>query len=79
MRGGAERHCGLDARLHEPVCAQGDMVIVLNDGSKIEIRSIDKWQEIKKHIEDKIEEAKAVKEKSWPTSAGVGSKAAATD
>ena len=55
------------------------MVIVLNDGSKIEIRSIDKWQEIKKYIEDKMEEAQAAKEKSWEAKAGVGSKAAATD
>lgn len=44
---------------------QGDMVIVLNDGSKIEIRSIDKWQEIKQHIEAKIAEANAAKEANW--------------
>ena len=34
----------------------GDMVINLKDGSKVEIRSIDKWQEIKKYIEDRVQE-----------------------
>ncbi len=38
------------------------MVIVLNDGAKIEIRSIDRWQEIKKYIEEKIAVAEAAKE-----------------
>jgi hypothetical protein len=31
----------------------GDMVIVLNDGSKMEMRSIDNWQEVKKYIDSK--------------------------
>ncbi len=35
----------------------GDMVIKLKDGSKCEIRSIDKWQEVKAYIEER---AKAV-------------------
>jgi len=37
----------------------GDMVINLKDGSKVEIRSIDKWQEIKKYIEDRVAEVKS--------------------
>jgi len=37
----------------------GDMVINLKDGSKVEIRSIDKWQEIKKYIEDRVAEVSA--------------------
>lgn len=32
----------------------GDMVIVLNDGSKMEMRSIDNWQEVKKYIDARI-------------------------
>ena len=43
----------------------GDMVIVLNDGAKIEMRSIDRWQEIKKYIEDKIAEAEKAKEAGY--------------
>jgi hypothetical protein len=37
----------------------GDMVVNLKDGSKVEIRSIDKWQEIKKYIEDRVAEVSA--------------------
>lgn len=36
-------------------------------GSKIEIRSIDRWQEIKAYIEGKIAEAAVVKEADWAT------------
>ena len=39
----------------------GDMVIVLEDGAKIEMRSVDKWQEVKKYIEDRIAEAQATR------------------
>ena len=49
--------------------AQGDMVITLRDGAKIEIRSIDRWQEIKKYIEDKIAEAQSAKEAARATRA----------
>ena len=41
------------------------MVIVLNDGAKIEMRSIDRWQEIKKYIEDKIAEVEKAKEAGY--------------
>lgn len=35
----------------------GDMVVKLKDGSKIEIRSIDKWQEIREYILARVAEA----------------------
>jgi len=41
------------------------MVIVLDDGSKIEIRSIDKWVEVKQFIERKMAEANEAKEANW--------------
>merc|ERR1711924_341890 len=36
--------------------AWGDMVVKLKDGSKIEIRSIDKWQEVRDYILERVEE-----------------------
>ena len=43
----------------------GDMVIVLQDGSKIEMRSIDNWLEVKKYIESRIADVQAAKEARW--------------
>ena len=43
----------------------GDMVIVLNDGSKVEIRCIDRWQEVKAYIEARIAECKDAKDKAY--------------
>jgi len=39
----------------------GDMVIKLKDGSKVEIRSVDKWQEVRDYIEQKAAEANPAK------------------
>ena len=44
---------------------QGDMVITLYDKSKVEMRSVDNWQEVKAYIEARINEAQAAKEAKW--------------
>ena len=43
----------------------GDMVIVLNDQSKIELRSVDNWMEVKQYILKQMEIAQAAKEARW--------------
>ena len=40
----------------------GDMVITCKDGKKVELRSLDKFLEIKAYILDKVEKAKAARE-----------------
>ena len=44
---------------------QGDMVITLYDKSKVEMRSVDNWQEVKAYIEARINEAQEAKEAKW--------------
>lgn len=43
----------------------GDMVIVLKDQSKVEMRSIENWMEAKKYIEKQIEIARLAQEARW--------------
>ena len=37
----------------------GDMVLALKDGGVVELRSLDRFLEIRKYIEERVEEAKA--------------------
>ena len=37
----------------------GDMVVTLNDGSRIEMRAVPKFREVEKFINDRIESKKA--------------------
>ena len=43
----------------------GDMVIVLNDQSKVEMRSIENWMEAKAYIQKQMDIAQAAKETRW--------------
>ena len=50
----------------------GDMVINLKDGSKVEIRALDRWQEIKAYIEQRVAEVESKSAESTPKKSKAG-------